>query len=343
MAARTAGFERARAGAVRRGMEFVYRTACEQENFYLYGHDYLFALFCMASNSHPADLRRMAREMGRERARHWRRENADVPPDCDANAVVHLVFGSDAADRFGVRDQSLKPKIRRAAVRFAARDYYSFDPAAESPPGDVPDECVCGTYNSRGRKRCRWCGKSLIATGRYGSWLDALIRTYIGERYGVRLGAKFEDAIKLLPEMRPYAEDGKNPEPYLAYAVTHVVYALSHYSLYNLSPRWLPYEFEYLRASVRPAVESEDPDLCGEVLDNLKSFGLTDSDALIREGEEFLLSQQNADGSWGDVDEEDIYNRYHPTWVALDGLRMCEPRPERLSFPRLMPLLLKML
>jgi hypothetical protein len=44
-------------------------------------------------------------------------------------------------------------------------------------------------------------------------------------------------------------------------------------------------------------------------------------DPLIRTGVEFLLRTQNRDGSWDDVNEPDLYARYHPTWTAIDGLR----------------------
>jgi hypothetical protein len=57
---------------------------------------------------------------------------------------------------------------------------------------------------------------------------------------------------------------------------------------------------------------------------------------------QFLLSRQNPDGSWGDMNETDIYHRYHPTWTAIDGLRRYAWRGERLSFPRLKAMLLAM-
>ena len=79
--------------------------------------------------------------------------------------------------------------------------------------------------------------------------------------------------------------------------------------------------------------------MVGEFLDSLKAFGLTNSHPLLRTGMEYLLSQQNPDGSWGDMNAEDIYQRYHPTWTAIDGLREYRWRGVRLSFPELMPLL----
>src|SRR5438309_4605385 len=83
----------------------------------------------------------------------------------------------------------------------------------------------------------------------------------------------------------------------------------------------------------------EDPETNGEFLDSLKAFGLTENHPLIRKGMDYVLATQNADGSWGDVDAEDIYQRYHPTWTAIDGLREYAWRGERLQFPRFMRLL----
>jgi hypothetical protein len=130
--------------------------------------------------------------------------------------------------------------------------------------------------------------------------------------------------IRWLPAMRPYRgrEGGANPE-FIdeVYAVSHVVYTQSEYSAYRLSPRLLPDEFDFLKANLKEAIALRDPETMGEFLDSLKSFGLADSDPLIRTGVEYLLATQNADGSWGDAKAKDIYRRYHPTWAAIDGLR----------------------
>ena len=94
--------------------------------------------------------------------------------------------------------------------------------------------------NRRGRKVCRKCQRRLSMNSRYWIYMDALTRSYAGEKYGVTLGAPFASVIKWLPTLRPYPRrvSGKNKEFYEAiYAVTHVVYTLNDYSLYRLSPR----------------------------------------------------------------------------------------------------------
>jgi hypothetical protein len=326
----------ARDRAIRRGLEFIYRTACDEQNFADYGYDYLGCFHCLVSTSKDEGLVRMARRMGQERARYWRRRNAAVPED--ANAIFYLILGAYSANRLGIRDKSLTLRLRRAAARFGAEDFYGFDPVKEPPPEDVPEDCACGAANRRGRKACRRCKKPLKMTNRYALYTDALVRSYFAERLGVDLGGRYRDVIKWLPAMRPYRgrQNGKNPDYWHAvYAVTHVVYTLNDYSVYTLSPRWLPDEYAFLKANLDDAIATDDPETMGELMDTLKGFGLSERHPHIRKGMDYLLATQNEDGSWGDMDAEDIYQRYHPTWTAVDGLREYAWRGERLSFPRL--------
>lgn len=327
--------------AIQRGMEFIYRTACETKNFELYGYDYLCCFDCIASTSKDPNVRRLAWRMGHERARQWRRDNPVVIPGADAETIASLVFGSYAAGRLGAPDKHLKKQIGKAAGDFTAVDYFGFDSPIEPPPEDVPEECErCGTSNKRGRVRCSKCRAQLYVMSRYALWIDALTRSYVGEKYGVRLGASFADVIKWLPLMRPYPEyDDDELEFFWAvYAVTHVVYTLNDYSQYSLSPGWLPCEYSFLKRNLKQAIVMEDPETMGEFLDTLKSFGLSNDHPLITKGVDYLLSQQNSDGSWGDAAAGDIYERYHPTWTAVDGLREYSSR-EGLSFPEVKPLL----
>lgn len=333
---------RTRKLAIDRGLDFIYQTACQQENFDEYGFDYLGCFHCLASTSKDRKLRQRARELGRERALKWRRQNSKLPRKPQADDITNLVFGSYGAHSLGLPDNQLKQDLRKAATNFTATDYYYFDPATEPPPSDVPNECDCGASNPRGRKTCQKCKRRLTMMTRYAVFQDALIRTYMGERYGVRLGVRYAEVIKWLPSLRPYPKfvDADDFEFYDAvYAVTHIVYSLNSYSCYQLSPRWLPAEYAFLKQNLTRAIVMEDPETMGEFLDALKSFGLGEDHPLIRKGVEFLLATQNADGSWGDVDAEDIYQRYHPTWTAIDGLREYAWRGQRLCFPKLAPLL----
>jgi len=325
--------------ATRCGLEFIYRTACDPENFCAYGFDYTFCLHWIASTSRDTMLRGAARKMAVECARRWRSEHPTVPQDADAETVAQSVFGGLTADRLGLRDAAFRREVRRAAARVSAEDLLWFDPTAGPPPADLPADCECGEVNPCGRKTCRICRRRLRWLSRYEVWLLALIRSYLGERYGVKLGASYADAIKWLPAMRPYPPLSRGYEDFIwaVYAVTHVVYTLNGYSTYMLSPRWLPDEYEFLKDSVDIVIELGDSDVAGEVLDSLKSFGLSDRHPLIRKGVDFLLATQNADGSWGDVEAEDIYDRYHPTLTAVNGLRDYAWTKRALVFPALAP------
>lgn len=332
----------ARDKAIRRALDFIYRTACDDTIFAEWGHDLLGCFHCIASTSKDAEFAARARKLGQERARVWRRANTSVPKDADANAIANLVFGSVASNYFLIDDKALKPQIQRAASQFGGEDYYWFDAAVEPPPTDVPIDCDCGAYNPRGRTSCSSCKKPLEIYSRYALYVDALTRTYFAERLGVTLGARYREVLKWVPALRPYLgrENGANPDFFDSiYAVTHIVYTLNGYSLYKLKPDWLPDEYEFLRANLVEAIAIQDPDAMGEFLDALKSFGLTEDHPLIRTGTDYLLETQNPDGSWGDVDAGDIYDRYHPTWTAIDGLREYAWGGERLHFPKFMPLL----
>jgi hypothetical protein len=337
--------EAVRARAVRRGLEFIYTVACESEHFAGYGSDLLNCFYFIAETSHDVTLSRTARRMGRERARRWRRERPSLPPDPDADTILDYIHGSHAADCLGLGDPQLKQQLARAARRFNSRDYLSFDPLVEPPPTNAPAQCDgCGRWNERGRKRCRVCRRKLTQLSRYVVWYDALTRTYTGECYGVAASGRFADVLGWLPAMRPYRgrEEGRNPDWYDAvYAVTHIVYTLNDYDRYHLSPRWLPAEFAFMKESLREAMATDDAEMTGEILDALKAFKLDDRHALVREGMDYLLACQNADGSWGDPEAAWIYARYHPTWTAIDGLREHEWRGTRLRFPEVKEFLLR--
>ena len=176
---------------------------------------------------------------------------------------------------------------------------------------------------------------------RYDVWYDALVTAYTGDHYGVTLGAHYADVLKWLPVLRPYDVVGRGTDTEFmdaVYAVTHVVYTLDDFWTYRLDPRLLPREYQFLRAGLPKAVAARDADMLGEIMDSLKSFGLGDSDRLIRKGTEFLLAHQNRDGSWGDVGD-DAYDRYHATETAVNGLCQYALRREGLSLPEAEPLL----
>src|SRR5215218_5934081 len=94
--------------AIMRGLELIYATARDPENFADYGFDYTFCLHWIATTSRDVALRRAARAMAVECARRWRGENPSVPPDADAETVAQMVFGGLTADKLGLRDPAFR-------------------------------------------------------------------------------------------------------------------------------------------------------------------------------------------------------------------------------------------
>ena len=114
---------------------------------------------------------------------------------------------------------------------------------------------------------------------------------------------------------------------------------MNDYGKYLLPRDLLPQEFTYLKENLGEAIALHDPETMGEFLDTLKSFGLDESDEVIRTGITYLLDTQRADGTWGDPEQKDPYTLYHSAWTAIDGLKDSAWQGKGLSFPELRQLL----
>ena len=327
-----------KAEGVRRGLAFIYKTAQDEKNFGDYGSDYLWCLATIAATTSDPELKAEATRMALERGREWRRIHPKVPDDADADEIADLVFGAIAADILGPVDEKMKRDLARAASRFSPKDFLKFDPAKEPIPTTIPEACNWCAYNGISGVRCKKClSEPGPKMDPYDVLTDAVIATYTGERYGVLLGARLADVLKWVPKMRPYpklAQATREQYEAVAYAITHIVYALNDYTYARLRPEWLPQEYEFLLEHLKQNILTNDAETMGEFLDTLMSFGLTLAHPLMRAGTEFLLSVQNADGSWGDAGDDDIYKRYHPTWTSVNGLMdYAWPKGEGPSFP----------
>lgn len=328
--------------SIKRGLDFIYRIAHKPEGFDSYGSLLICCFALVGATSLDANLRELAKSRAQSLARRWNRQHPIIPADATPNLFLDFVMVRYALSRLGVRDAGLNAQICAAAKRFSVQDLLGFNPGNEHPANDLPYPCDCGLKNQRGRTFCKQCRRRLENQSRYRVWMEALANTYISGRCGLVFGARYQDVLKWLPTMRPYPVSADEDVEFLReaiYAVTHIVYTLNDYGTYRLSPRWLPREFAFLKANVASACEREDPEVLGELLDSLKAFGLDASHPLIMRGTGYLLASQNKDGSWGDPDEENIRTRCHTTWTAIDGLRSYAWRGERLTFPKLRPLL----
>lgn len=253
-------------------------------------------MWCFYSISHTArdpKLRETSTQMGRELAKRWRKSHQHVPANATAHEIYLLLSGAYAADRLGFPDRRFKEELRKAAQRFSVQDYIGFDPSSGPPPPDDHE--------------------------RYDKWSGALITTYFGDAYGVRLGARYRDVLRFLPFFRPYQGDDEDLEFDSFYATTHVIYTLNGYHERRVPPLLLPEEFAFLRKELDDSIEDEDPEKVGEALDCLKAGGF-ENDPEVRKGMDYLISSQRPDGAWAG-DEDDVYTEYHSAWTGIDGLR----------------------
>lgn len=283
--------------AVLRGMRFIFDNSLEGENFEYWSGDYLWCFHCIASTSADAEVRDLAREMGSQLARKWHSSETSRPEIADAGEAAYYISMIDVTSRLGSDNLPLREHVRQESRRFTAREYLGFDPVHEAPPEGI---------------------------SRYDVWCDALVLTYTGDSCGIPVGASYVDVLRWLPEMRPYRgpEAGANTEfRQIVLAITHLVYTLNDYSRYRLPPELLPQEVEFLQENLKEPLAANDPELLGEFVDCLRAFGLTETDSRVNAGVEYLLASQNADGSWGDVNEPDVHVRYHTAWTAVDALR----------------------
>jgi hypothetical protein len=327
-----------KARAVRRGLEFIYKTATQRKNFAEYGSDYLWCFATVASSTSDPDLKARATKMALERGREWRRIHSRVPPKADADEIADIVFGALAAEMLGLGDDTMKRDLTRAARRFGPKDFLKFDPATEPIPITIPEACNWCANHGISSVRCKKCmSQPGPKMDPYDVLTDAVIATYTGERYGVLLGGRLADVLKWVPRMRPYPKfEQATREQYesVAYAITHIVYGLNDYTHARLRPEWLPQEYDFLLEHLKQNIATNDAETMGEFLDTLMSFGLTLEHPLMRTGTEFLLSVQNPDGSWGEAGDKDVYKRYHPTWTSVNGLMdYAWPKGEGPSFP----------
>jgi hypothetical protein len=301
-----------RAAAIERALDFIRHTASNPAAFAEHGDDFMFCFYTISRTAQDPKLRASATKMAREAALKWRAANPHAPSDADADTVADLVAAAYVADGLGAPDPGFKAELRAAARRFAAIDFLGFDAANEPPPPDNPK--------------------------RHTLWHDALVTTYFGDAYGIRLGARYADVLKWLPQMRPYRAADPSQEFAMFYAVTHLVYTLNGYNTRRIDPALLPEEVAFVkRVLVKSlAADGRDPEMVGEALDCLKAFGL-ENDALVRQGTEFLLAHQLPDGAWVSEQDRSLYTAYHSAWTGIDGLRDYRFRGKIKKLPRFAP------
>ena len=120
-----------------------------------------------------------------------------------------------------------------------------------------------------------------------------------------------------IPLLHKYGDDAYHDQNYYA---THVLLALNRYGQEALRPSaigdriffYLTEQYDIVRNKVG------DLDLLCEYLYCFRQFAPRGVQ-FVREGEGYVMSLQNPDGSWGTEEdfEGDPYDRFHPTWTAI--------------------------
>jgi hypothetical protein len=308
-----------RLSAAHRALQLLRRLAGRKSTFARYSGHLLPAFYFIATTSRDAALRRGALSAGRERARYWKRQWYVRRPKLDADTVLDAISAAYAAEQLGIAHRRIRRELEAAIARYSTRELLGFDPLSEAIPRNIPDECECGLFNERGRRRCRACRRRLTPRSRYEVWYYALIGVYFCERYGLHLPVSHADVMRLLPTLRPYPRPRSSCYRDAIYAVTHIVYTLNDYNRSRLPARLLRRERAFLKTSLPWAIRQGEADTVGEIVDSLAGCGLADTDPLMVKARAFLLERQCDDGGWGDEDDE--YGRFHSVWTCIDGLR----------------------
>jgi len=106
------------------------------------------------------------------------------------------------------------------------------------------------------------------------------------------------------------------------YVATHVYFALNDYGRLRVRPDDAPAVWAFMREELTEAIAQDQPELVAEFLDVFHSAGLSEArDEEMCRAARLLLDTQNPDGSWG-AESDDCYDAIHPTWTAVDALRV---------------------
>ena len=280
--------------AVHRALNCLYAIARRKSVFCAYDGHLLLAFALTASTSRSRSLRTKARAMGRERARYWMAQWPVICRRLDADSVLQQVIASDAAGRLGLTTRRIQQDLRATVARYSPESLLYFDPRRQDVPANLT---VCP----------------------YEAWYYALTSSYFCARQAMPLPVRPDHVLKRLVSLLPYPPAG-TPRHYQAvYAVTHTVYVRTDYGERRLSPRALPRVRAFLKASLGPALERQEPDTVAEIVESLLALSVPATDPLIESGRRFLLATQRPDGGWGG--QADRYGRFHTIWAVIDALR----------------------
>lgn len=304
-----------------KGVGFIESFASNRTHLKDYAADFLFFFVHIAATTNDPKLRSLALSKGKRLALEWRKMQR-IPRK--STELIHTLIAEQAAHDLGCIDIAFQKRLHKTLSIELIIDVLGFDPSKQPPPQDLTDECSnCGFQNLPSRTFCKNCRKKLVKLSKYDVWLNAIVVTHHLKTHQLLGEYLFKETLKWLVYMRPYPAESVSLQGEAweaAYAITHVIYGLTDYSLRPLKLAGLEAEFQYLVKSYKQAKDCYDLDLLGECIDALRSFEESKISAQVENGIEFLLANQNEDGSWGDVNHPP-HNRMHTTWTVIDAIR----------------------
>jgi hypothetical protein len=238
------------------------------------------------------------------------------------------VIACHAATKLGMSTSAMRQDLRSAMRAWTPDELLYYDPRIAPPPDDVPEDCRCGRENPQGQRRCAACHRHLDACSRYEIWYYALMAAFFCEHQRMPLRVSVVDILRQVVVLRPLPTPDSADFYQGIYAVTHLVYALTHYGRWRLCGDLVPEERRFLRSALDWAISQQQPDTVGEIVDSLVTLGVDDGDPMLGRARAFLLEAQEPDGGWGDENGDD-YARFHTVWTGLDGVREYRARPYR--------------
>ena len=324
----------AKRAAIIRGLDYLQRSGeamFRNDNLASrHGADLMLPFYVPRPSSAGSPEERHAWRVATRLASEWRSRTVKrasyLPPRVPPAELLDLMQGLYSLECLGMAEPTVHAAVLERSAAWGAIDYFKYDPAAGEPHDQLRELCMCGARPPAAASECPHCRRPAIPMSKFDVWLEALVWSFHGCRMRIGLGACFFDVLRqvcaafghLFPRRATLQQKDRH---YLTYALTHVIYALNNFDERSLDPALFPPSVPtFMKEQLRAAIDADDPDLAGELLDCLKCLGEGGTPESVA-AERFLLSaQSSADGGWVCKGEADLYSRYHASLVAVAAL-----------------------
>ena len=107
--------------AIKRGLDFIYRTANKPGGFASYGSLIICCFALVGATSRDAGLRQLAKSRAQKLTRRWKRLHPVVPLDANADLILDFAMLRYALGRIGERDIAPASKYAQRSGAFQCR------------------------------------------------------------------------------------------------------------------------------------------------------------------------------------------------------------------------------